>query len=96
MAGGIPAFVATHARPVIGAMASRRYTSRMETSFDQMTTAERILYVQELWDRIAAEAEHEPLTHAQAAEVDRRLADYRAHPETSIPWEQAREQMRRR
>jgi len=68
----------------------------MEPSFDQMTTAERILYVQELWDRIAAEAEHQPLTPAQAAELDRRLADYRAHPETSIPWEQAREQMRRR
>jgi putative addiction module component (TIGR02574 family) len=68
----------------------------MEPSFDQMTTAERILYVQDLWDRIAAEAGHEPLTPAQTAELDRRLADYRAHPETSIPWEQARAQMRRR
>jgi putative addiction module component (TIGR02574 family) len=77
-------------------MASRRDTSRIDLSFDQMTTAERILYVQELWDRIAAEAEHEPLTPAQKAEFDRRLADYRAHPETSISWEQARERMRRR
>ena len=82
------------ARVVNGAR--RGYTSRMEPSFDQMTTAERILYVQELWDRIAAEAEHQPLTPAQGAELDRRVADYRAHPETSIPWEQAREQMRRR
>ena len=61
-----------------------------------MTTAERILYVQELWDRIAADAEQHPLTPAQTAEIDRRMEDYRAHPETSIPWEQAREQMRRR
>ena len=68
----------------------------MGPSFEQMTTAERILYVQELWDRIAAEAEHQPLTPAQASELDHRLEDYRAHPETSIPWEQAREQMRRR
>jgi putative addiction module component (TIGR02574 family) len=68
----------------------------MELAFDQMTMAERILYVQELWDRIAAEAEREPLTAAQAAEVDRRLADYREHPETSIPWEVARDRMRRR
>ena len=72
------------------------YTQGTDRSFDQMTTAERILYVQELWDRIAAEAEHQPLTPAQASELDRRLEDYRAHPETSIPWEQAREQMRRR
>lgn len=68
----------------------------MDPSFDQMTTAERILYVQELWDRIAAEAGQQPLTPAQAAELDRRLDDYRAHPETSVAWEQAREQMRRR
>lgn len=68
----------------------------MEPPFDGMTIAERILYVQALWYRIAADAEHEPLTPVQAIELDRRLADYRAHPETSIPWELAREQMRRR
>lgn len=68
----------------------------MSTTFDQMTLAERILYVQDLWDRIAAEAEQEPLTPAQAEEVDRRLTDYRDHSTTSIPWEAAREEMRRR
>ena len=68
----------------------------MDPSFDQMTTAERILYVQELWDRIARDAEAQPLRPAQAAELDRRLADYREHPEASIPWELARDQMRRR
>ena len=68
----------------------------MELSFDQMTTAERILYVQELWDRIAAEGEVVPLSEAQRAELRRRLADHEAHPEASIPWEVAREQVRRR
>ena len=29
----------------------------MEPSFDEMTKAERILYVQDLWDRIAADPE---------------------------------------
>jgi putative addiction module component (TIGR02574 family) len=66
----------------------------MEPSFEQMTPAERILYVQDLWDRIVPEAEQAPLS--PAAEIDRRVADYRAHPETSVPWEVAREQMRRR
>ena len=68
----------------------------MEPSFDRMTIAERILYVQDLWDRIAKDAEEQPLSPAQAAELDRRLAAYRAQPEASIPWEVAREQMRRR
>lgn len=70
----------------------------MDPSFDQMTTAERILYVQELWERIAADTEAEavPLSEAQRAELQRRLADHEAHPEASIPWEAAREQVRRR
>jgi len=68
----------------------------MEPAFDQMTTAERILYVQDLWDRIARDAEEQPPSPAQAAELDRRLAAYRAQPEESVPWEVAREQMRRR
>jgi putative addiction module component (TIGR02574 family) len=67
----------------------------MQTSFDQMTTAERILYVQALWDRIAAEVDQQPLPPAQAAELDRRLADYRDRPEASVLWQVARERMRR-
>ncbi len=66
----------------------------MQTNFDQMTTAERILYVQALWDRIAAEVDQQPLSPAHAAELDRRLAHYRDHPETSVPWQVARERMR--
>lgn len=72
------------------------YNADMEPSFEQMTQAERILYVQDLWDRIAADAADSPLTPAQAAEIDRRLDDHRKHPETSIPWEVTREQIRRR
>lgn len=81
---------------LVAAAAWRGYTSPMDPSFDQMTTAERILYVQELWDRIAAEGEVVPLSEAQRAELRRRLADHEAHPEASIPWEVAREQVRRR
>lgn len=66
----------------------------MEPSFDQMTKAERILYVQDLWDRIAADPDPVPLSAAQLEEVRRRLADHEAHPEASIPWETAREQVR--
>lgn len=72
------------------------YHERMDPSFDQMTTAERILYVQELWDRIAAEADGVPLSEVQRVELRRRLTDHEARPEVSIPWETAREQVRRR
>ncbi len=66
----------------------------METSFDEMTKAERILYVQDLWDRIAADPEPLPLSAAQLTEVRRRLADHEAHPQASVPWEVARQQVR--
>ena len=66
----------------------------MEPSFEEMTKAERILYVQDLWDRIAAEPEPLPLSTAQLAEVRRRLADHEANPESLIPWDEAREQVR--
>lgn len=72
------------------------YDDRMDPSFDQMTPAERILHVQDLWDRIAADAEMAPLSPAQAAEIDRRIEAYTEHPGASIPWEVAREQIRRR
>lgn len=71
------------------------YTVLMEPTFDQMTPTERVLYVQDLWDRIAERPQDLPITEAQRAELQERLADYRAHPETSIPWEVARERMRR-
>ena len=66
----------------------------MEPPFDQMTPTERVLYVQDLWDRIAEQPQDLPITETQRAELQDRLADYRAHPETSIPWEVARERMR--
>ena len=72
------------------------YNARMEPSFDQMTIDERILHVQALWDRIADEAESVPLSDAQRSELRRRLADHEANPGASIPWEIAREQVRRR
>lgn len=68
----------------------------MDTTFDQMTPAERILHVQDLWDRIAAEPDAVPLLEGQRAELRGRLAQHEADPAASIPWEVAREQVRRR
>ncbi len=65
----------------------------MEPTVDQMTPTERATAGQDLWDRIADRPQDLPITEAQRAELQDRLADYRAHPETSIPEEVARERM---
>ena len=66
----------------------RDYNPLMEPSFDHMTPAERVLYVQELWDRIAAEPDGVPLSEAQRLELRRRVDEHRADPGSAVPWEQ--------
>ncbi len=59
-----------------------------ELGIDRLSVEDRIALVQAIWDSIAAEVEHAPLTEAQMQEVDRRLAAHRANPRAAIPWEQ--------
>ncbi|MCB9762431.1 MAG: addiction module protein [Alphaproteobacteria bacterium] len=68
----------------------------MSTPFHELSTAEKILHVQDLWDQIAAEVADQPLSEAMKAELDRRLEAYRADPSGGIPWEQVKAEMRRR
>ena len=58
--------------------------------FESLSTPERILYVQELWDRIATDEDLVPVTEAQRAELDRRLAEHDADPDSAIPWEEVK------
>jgi putative addiction module component (TIGR02574 family) len=62
----------------------------MDPTFEQMTPAERILYVQDLWDRIAEHPEDVEVGEAWKAELDRRLAAHQADPDAAIPWEQVK------
>lgn len=66
----------------------------MDPSFDQMSPAERILYVQDLWDRIADHPEDVPVADEMKAELDRRLAEHRAAPSTAVPWETVKARLR--
>jgi putative addiction module component (TIGR02574 family) len=61
----------------------------------ELPIPERIKLVEDIWDSIAAVPEAVRLTHEQMAEVERRLEDYRKNPENVIPWEEARERLRR-
>ena len=46
----------------------------------ELSVAERIIVVEQIWDSIATEQEAVTLTPAQEAELDRRLESYRQSP----------------
>jgi putative addiction module component (TIGR02574 family) len=64
------------------------------TEFDDLSTAEQILHVQELWDRIAAKPDDVPVTPAQLDEIRRRLESHRENPEAGSSWEDVRDRLK--
>ena len=68
--------------------------------YRHLPIAERVQLVEDIWDSIAEEANADanalPLTEAQRAELDRRVADADAYPEAAIPWAQVREELFKR
>jgi putative addiction module component (TIGR02574 family) len=56
------------------------------TEIRSMSIDDRIRLVQAIWDLIAVDQGHDPLSDAQTAEIDRRLADDDANPDDVIPW----------
>jgi putative addiction module component (TIGR02574 family) len=57
---------------------------------DQLPRDVRVAHMQEIWDSIAAETIIAPLSDAQRAELERRLADDEANPDDVTPWEQVK------
>lgn len=55
-----------------------------------LSAAERLLLVQDILDSVMAEAQAEPLTPEQIAEIDRRCADIDSGRVQCVPWEQVR------
>ncbi len=53
----------------------------------ELSVPERIQLVEDIWDSIATVPQPVPLTEAQRTELDRRLEDYREHPDDGEPWE---------
>ena len=73
-----------------------------EPAFDyrHLSIDERLQLVEDIWDSIAEEANVRadalPLSAAQVAELQRRIADADAHPDDGIPWEQVRAELMQR
>lgn len=60
---------------------------------DQLAVEDRLALVEELWDSIAADTTAVPLTDAQKAELDRRIAEHNTNPDDTVPWEEVRSSM---
>jgi len=61
-----------------------------------LSVSERIQLVEDLWDSIAAETGEVPLTDAQTAELERRLADMDRDPQAGDSWETVRARIEKR
>ena len=58
--------------------------------FDALSTAERILKLQDLWDEIAESPESIELTAEQRETLDHRLDRVAQNPGDTIPWQERR------
>lgn len=63
---------------------------------DRLNIDDRLALVEEIWASICADSASFPLTEAQRAELDRRVADDEAFPDDVIPWEDIKASMRAR
>lgn len=56
----------------------------------ELSVSEKILLAEEIWDSVASEEKMIPLTDAQKAELNARLASYSVDPEAGDSWENVR------
>ena len=57
---------------------------------ERLGIEERLTLVEDIWDSIAADSTAVPLTEAQRAELDRRIAEHEATPGDVISWEEVK------
>lgn len=60
----------------------------------QLSVAERIQLVEDIWDSIVAAPESLPVTEAQQQELERRLAAHRENPTAGAPWHEVNKRIR--
>jgi putative addiction module component (TIGR02574 family) len=78
-----------------------RARSGMEMDADiaslfDLSPAEKLQLVQDLWDDLAANPENVPFYTWQEEEVERRRANLEAHPESALTWDEVKQRTRAR
>jgi putative addiction module component (TIGR02574 family) len=71
-------------------------TNALRKELFQLSAAERLELVEELWDSIADEDSALQLTPEQREDLDRRLAEADADPTGGSSWEEVRKRIRQR
>lgn len=66
-----------------------------ESIFD-LSPAEKLQLVEDLWDDLAARPEHVPVHDWQIQELERRRANLRDNPASGLSWEAVRQRIRER
>jgi putative addiction module component (TIGR02574 family) len=67
-----------------------------EPGNERSSIEDRLMLAQELWDSVVTDLEREPLTEAERAELERRVAAADANPKEGVPWEIIRAEARAR
>lgn len=61
--------------------------------YRRLSVADRIELVEDIWDSIADEDPQLALSDDEHAEIQRRIAEYRADPSIGVPWDQLRDEL---
>jgi putative addiction module component (TIGR02574 family) len=61
--------------------------------FDEASNEQRIAFVQELWDRIAANPQRVPVPPEHRRILEERLAAYATDPQPGRPWNEVRDEL---
>jgi putative addiction module component (TIGR02574 family) len=61
-----------------------------------LSPAEKLRLVEDLWDDIAASSENIPIHDWQLEELDRREAAHEANPTNTLSWDEVKAELRKR
>jgi len=61
-----------------------------------LSPAEKLQLVQDLWDDLAATPDNGPITDSQIAELERRKANLQKNPASGLTWEETKRRIRSR
>jgi putative addiction module component (TIGR02574 family) len=60
---------------------------------NRLTPSEKLIFVSELWNDLEAHPSEVPVSREVMAELDRRMAHFREHPEEFTTWEAVKERL---